>query len=175
MKQYDVPVLCPGDDMPGNAFGIFVVPVLRVDGPEDDGTARPTLHPGVHHTVGRAKKKVFPAQDLPQKLPASVHLGGEIGGVQCGQTFVVIGVDADLMALGLHSPHNVLVAGNLLSNEEEGGGHAPLGKAVQQRPRGGPAGAVVKGEGNEFGLLLLLYLRRAVRSEERRVGKECRL
>ncbi len=66
------------------------------------------------------------------------------------------------MALGLHSPHNVLVAGNLLPNEEEGGGHAPLGKAVQQRPRGGPAGAVVKGEGNEFGLLLLLYLRRAV-------------
>ena len=61
--------------------------------------------------------------------------------------------DEELCALvkaGDRGAEEILVARNLLSNEEKGGGHPPLGKPVQKRSRGGTAGPVVKGEGDEL-------------------------
>ena len=97
-------------------------------------------------------------QDVFQKLAGLVHLGVKIGPVQAGQLHMVVGVYADLVALGVHTAHQVLVAHDLLPDQKEGGLHPPLGQAVQQLGGGGAAGAVVKGQGDQGRRFLHLRL-----------------
>ena len=60
---------------------------------------------------------------------------------------MVVGVDADLVALRVHPLHQVLHAvGHPPSHQEKGGLHPPLRQAVQQRGGGGAPGSVVKGK-----------------------------
>ena len=53
------------------------------------------------------------------------------------------------MPLRRHPLDQVLAAGDLPPDQEEGGGDAPLQQAVQQPFRGLPAGPVVKRNGNQ--------------------------
>ena len=102
------------------------------------------------------------AQQLPEDFPGPVHLGGKVRTVEPREGDVVVGVNADLVALGVHSADEVLIALNLGADEKEGSVDSPLGKTVQQGGGGGAAGAVVKGEGDELGRRLLFQLRRSV-------------
>ena len=95
---------------------------------------------------------------------------------------MVVGMDADLMALRVHPLEQILVIlGHLLSDEKEGRLHPARGQAVQQGGGGGATGAVVKGEGNESarwgggGSRSLLHRKRDIRRNGGRRGqKSCR-
>ena len=87
------------------------------------------------------------AQNPGEQTAGAPHLGVEVGPVQAGEGHMVIGVDADLVALRVHPLHQVLHAvGHPPSHQEKGGLHPPLRQAVQQRGGGGAPGSVVKGE-----------------------------
>lgn len=135
-------------DLPGS---VLVSPVLRVDGPEDDGTAGIFADGIVHRAVGRAEEKAVVAQDVHELLPGDGYLGIEVGLGETGERDMVVGVNPDLVALGVHAPDEVLVVLQLLADEEKGGLHPPLCQTVQQGGGGGAAGTVVKGEGDELG------------------------
>ena len=77
---------------------------------------------------------------------------------------MIIGVDADLVALGGHAADQLLVARDAVPYQEEGGGHLPQGQAIQQRAGGGGAGAVVKGESHQ-GRFTDLNFRRGIRRD----------
>ena len=78
---------------------------------------------------------------------STVHLLVKAGGVELVQHFVVIGMQADLMAFPLHALKEQLIALYILPDDKEGGVHPPLGQAVQKHRGGGGLWPVVKGEG----------------------------
>ena len=91
------------------------------------------------------------AQDGHEALTCDSHLGVKVGLGEAGERHMVIGVDADLVAFGIHAPDEVLIVLQLGADEEEGSLYPPLSQAVQQVGGGGAAGPVVKGERDELG------------------------
>ena len=84
---------------------------------------------------------------------------------------MVVGVDADLVALGGHPADQLLVARDAAAHQEEGGGCLPQGQTVQQRAGGGGAGAIVKGEGHQGRTARLNFQWSARRDGPPRSGK----
>ena len=75
---------------------------------------------------------------------------------------MAVGVVADLVALGGHAAHQVLVARDPVPHQKKGGGHLPQLQSVQQGAGGGGPGAVVKGEGHQ-GRIAQRHFSRGVR------------
>ena len=98
-EEDDVPVSGPGDYMLHHPVGVLIVPVLRVDGPENDGTARPGPDGGIQLSIGRAEQKMVMAQDGLEQAPVRWSTWAKIYGAEPGECGVIIGVDTDLMAL----------------------------------------------------------------------------
>ena len=105
MEEDDISVPGPGDHMLHHPGGIFVIPVLRVDGPEDDGTAGPALHGRVGHAVGWPEEKAVVSENGLDGAAGLVHLGGKVGVVEPGELGVVVGMDADLVLVDFTAPH----------------------------------------------------------------------
>lgn len=84
---------------------------------------------------------------------------------------MVVGVDADLVALHGHAADQLLIARDAAAHQEEGGGRLPQGQAVQQWAGGGGAGAVVKGEGHQGRTACLKFHRGVRRDRPLRSGK----
>ena len=150
VHQDDSAVPGPGHHLPHHPVGVLIPPVLRVDGPQDDGAARPGLYTLVQHAVGGTEQEVVVAQGGLEQGPGGLHLGVEVGPAQIGELDVVEGVDAHLVPLLVHPAHHVPVVLYLGSDEEKGGLHPALRETVQQAGGGGAAGAVVKGEGDQL-------------------------
>ena len=86
------------------------------------------------------------------------------------QAEVVLGVVADLVALGEHPAHEVGPGADACAHDEEGRLHAERAKLVQERPSALGMGAIVEGEG-EGSRVARPALEEAVgRVEQARVG-----
>ena len=66
---------------------------------------------------------------------------------------VIVGVNADLVAVFRHAPDKGLLTLDAVAHQEEGGLDLPESQTVQQAGGGGGSGAVVKGESHQGGLL----------------------
>ena len=133
---------------PEDTGRIFVLPVLGVHRPADDGGVHPLLQVVVHEAVGGPDHEVRGAHDGGQGLPAGVQLSVNFLLAAPFQLDVVPGVEADLVALGGHTLHGVPLVLHLAADEEKGGFDPPLRQAVQELFRGVGPGPVVKGQGH---------------------------
>lgn len=66
---------------------------------------------------------------------------------------MIVGVNADLVAVFRHAPDKGLLTLDAVAHQEEGGLDLPESQTVQQAGGGGGSGAVVKGESHQGGLL----------------------
>ena len=91
------PSLAPGHHLPHHPVGVLIPPVLRVDGPQDDGAARPwPLHSRPACRRG-AEQEVVVAQGGLEQGPGGLPPGRRSRSAQSGELDVVEGVDADLV------------------------------------------------------------------------------
>ena len=125
-------------------------PVPGVDGPLDHGHLDQIPVRRVHGAVGRAEPIGSPSQQRFQRLLRAAHLLLQCLPGDSLKPHMVPGVAAHLVALCLHPPDQVLIALDLPADQEKGGAGAPLLQAVQQPLRSIPAGAVVKGDGDQL-------------------------
>ena len=154
VHENDGPVPGLGEDQSGLPLGIAVLPILRVDGPEDDGAPGPAFNALVQDSIWGAQQKVVVPQNLLEQGTGALHLGRKVRSVQPGEEYMVIGVNADLMPLPVHALYHIRVGLRLSAHQEEGGLHPALRQGVQQAGGGGAPGAVVEGQGDIPGSLL---------------------
>lgn len=64
---------------------------------------------------------------------------------------MIVGVNADLVAVFRHAPDKGLLTLDAVAHQEEGGLDLPESQTVQQAGGGGGSGAVVKGESHQGG------------------------
>lgn len=62
---------------------------------------------------------------------------------------MIVGVNADLVAVFRHAPDKGLLTLDAVAHQEEGGLDLPESQTVQQAGGGGGSGAVVKGESHQ--------------------------
>ena len=79
------------------------------------------------------------------------HLEVEVRPREVRDAAVIVGVNADLVAVFRHAPDKGLLTLDAVAHQEEGGLDLPESQTVQQAGGGGGSGAVVKGESHQGG------------------------
>ena len=110
---------------------IELFPVPGIDGPLYHGHLQQLPVRRIHGPVWRAEPIWPPSQQRFQRLLCTAYLPLQRLPGDPLKPYMVPGVAAHLMALCLHPPDQVLIAFDLLANQEKGGACPPLLQAVQ--------------------------------------------
>ena len=97
---------------------VLVLPVLRVYGPQDNGGAGPPEPRIVNDSVGRAEPEVTGAQHGGEDAPGSAHLEVEVRPREVRDAAVIVGVNADLVAVFRHAPDKGLLTLDAVAHQD---------------------------------------------------------
>ena len=148
VRQHDRAVMCSVDGV-----GIAVLPVQRIDGPENGRIVQQRQHAGIIIAVGRAHKIMRAiARDAVENIGRMADLPPHLRVRLFAQLRVIVCMRGDLMAGIADKARRHIVVFGLLAEHEERRLDAALCQPLEQAARIG-SGAVVKCQGDQLAAL----------------------
>ena len=153
VRQHDRAVMCSVDDVRADGVGIAVLPVQRIDGPENGRIVQQRQHAGIIIAVGRAHKIVRAvARDSVEDVGRVADLPRHLRVRLFAQLRVIVCMRGDLVARVTDEARRHIGVFGLLAEHEERRLDAALRQPLKQAARIG-SGAVVKCQGDQLAAL----------------------
>ena len=153
MRQHDRAVMCSVDDVRADGVGIAVLPVQRIDGPENGRIVQQRQHAGIIIAVGRAHKIVRAvARDSVEDVGRVADLPHHLRVRLFAQLRVIVCMRGDLVAGIADEARRHIVVLGLLTEHEERRLDTALRQPLKQAARIG-SGPVVKCQGDQLAAL----------------------
>ena len=153
VRQHDRAVMCSVDDVRADGVGIAVLPVQRIDGPENGRIVQQRQHAGIIIAVGRAHKIMRAiARDAVENIGRMADLPPHLRVRLFAQLRVIVCMRGDLMAGIADEARRHIVVFGLLTEHEERRLDAALCQPLEQAARIGSR-PVVKCQGDQLAAL----------------------